>query len=181
MGVSTHVGVDAEAHRCHLTFIGGNLIDDLQLGDALNIEAEDAPVESQLNLPIAFTHTCKYYLVCREASLEHLFYFPPRHTVYTKACLVDDLEHLEVGISLYCVVDEIVVVFLCFCVDGVKCLTQYVCVVIVERCADARKPFYWKFNAHNLYSLNRWSLSDWSAFFLSSAEMRKEMLWLEPP
>ena len=72
--VCSHVGVDAEAYGGHFPLAGSNFVDDLQLGDALYIEAEDAFVKSELYFPIAFAHSGKNNLVGRESGLEYLFY-----------------------------------------------------------------------------------------------------------
>ena len=56
MGVGTDIGVDAQCHLGCLVHAGGNLLDDLQFGLALHVEAEDTFLQSQLNLPVAFAH-----------------------------------------------------------------------------------------------------------------------------
>ena len=68
MRVGTYVGIDAKAHIGHHALLRSQLVDHLQLGYALHVEAEDVVVEPKVNLPIALTHTRIDYFAGRETS-----------------------------------------------------------------------------------------------------------------
>ena len=57
MGMGTYIWVQAEGDACYLALLGCQFVDDLQLGDALHVEAEDIAVEAEVDFPVALSHT----------------------------------------------------------------------------------------------------------------------------
>ena len=70
MGMGTHIGVQTECHARHLTLGCCQLVDDLQLRDALNVEAEDIIVKSEIDLPVTLANACIDNLLTGETSLD---------------------------------------------------------------------------------------------------------------
>ena len=62
MGVGTHVGVQAEGHAGRLALLLCQLVDDFQLGNTLNVEAEDVVVKSEVDFPVALAYAGEDYL-----------------------------------------------------------------------------------------------------------------------
>ena len=133
MGVSTHIGIQSEGHTGHLSFLGRQLIDDLQFGDALHVETEDIMIQTDIDLPITFTHTCIDNPTGWEAGSDAGLDLPATDTVGTHTCLTDNIEYLRVGISLDSIVYTEPLVFPSLLVDGTQGFAEQIRVVIVER------------------------------------------------
>ena len=56
MRVCSYIGIQTEGHASRLALGCCQLVDDLQLGDALHVEAEDVGVEAEIDFPIALAH-----------------------------------------------------------------------------------------------------------------------------
>ena len=58
MSVSSHVGIDSEAHPGSLVKTCGNLLYHLQFGYTLHIEVLDTGIQSKFYLPVCLPDTC---------------------------------------------------------------------------------------------------------------------------
>ena len=56
VGMGSDIGVQSEGHACYLSFGSCQLVDDLQFGNALDVETEDVVVESEVDFPIALAN-----------------------------------------------------------------------------------------------------------------------------
>ena len=70
VGVGTHIGIQTESHASHLALLGCQLVDNLELGDALYVKTEDVVVQSKFDFPIALTYTSINDFLLREACLD---------------------------------------------------------------------------------------------------------------
>ena len=183
MGVGTNIGVDAESHVGHFATCGSQLVDDLELGHRLYVEAEDVAVQSEVNLPVSLAHACKNYLGGREAGTQGGLNLASAYTIGTQATLTDDGEHLGIGIGLNGIVhtEGIVVAPGLITNDG-QSLPQQFYIVIIKGRLQLAEAVQGKCSFHKSLSLlyhslaKSMSLSDCRAFFLSHSRMRKEML-----
>ncbi len=57
MGMCSHIRVQTEGDTCHLPFLGGKLVDDLQFGNTFHVEAENVVVKTEVDLPVALSDT----------------------------------------------------------------------------------------------------------------------------
>ena len=105
VGVGTYVGVQSEGHAGHLALGGSQLVDDLELGDALDVEAEDVAVEPDVDFPVGLADAGEDNLRAREASLDAGLNLAAADAVGTQACLTDDGEQAWVDVGLDGVVD----------------------------------------------------------------------------
>ena len=142
MRVSTHVGIDAQADARHLSLRGGQLVDDLQLGDALHVEAEDVGVEAEVDFPIALAHAGVDNLRGREPRAEGGTNLSAADAVGAEPRLAYDAEHLRVGVGLHGVVHVEPLMLPALVVDGGKRLAQQGRVVVVERSLALGELFY---------------------------------------
>ena len=152
--MGTYVWVNAEANLCNLVLLLGELIDNLQLWDALHIEAEDALLQSEIDFPIALAYTSIHNLASRETCVDGSLNFTSAHTVGAQASLADDVEHLRVGVRLHSIVNLESLVLACLLVDGLEGLAQNRSVVIVERSLYLLKLIYRKCTFHFAFYLN---------------------------
>ena len=83
MSMCAHIRIDAESNSCHLALGGGKLIDDIEFGKTLNIEAEDVLVKTEVNLPVALAYTGIYNAVSRESCLAGSLYLSAADTIGT--------------------------------------------------------------------------------------------------
>ena len=81
MCVCSYVRIDAKANLCCLVLSGSQLVDDFQFGNTLHVEAEDAFLQSEIDLPVALAHTGIYDLVGRKSCVDSSLYFSSAHAV----------------------------------------------------------------------------------------------------
>ena len=132
MGMSPHIGIQAEGYTGNLPLGSSQLVDNLQLGDALHVEAEDVVVQAKVNLPVALTNACIDDALAGETGLDAGFYLAAADTVDTQACLTDNLQHLGVRIGLDGIVHAKALMFAYLLSDGAKRLSKQFRIVIVE-------------------------------------------------
>ena len=130
--VGSHVGVQAEGHAGRLSLGSCQLVDDLQLRNALYVEAEDVVVESEVNLPITLAYAGEDDFRAGEACLHTGFYLAAAYAVGSQSSLTDNLQQLGVGIGLDGVVYHESLVSASLVVNGAQRLAQQFCIVIVE-------------------------------------------------
>ena len=118
MGVCAHIGIDAEADTCHAVHPCGNLVDDLEFGHAFHIEITYAGAQSQLNFPIAFSHSGIDDAVSGKAGIEAGLDFASTHAVGAQSGFLYETKHIGVDFFLY----------------GVNRILQQTGVVVVKRC-----------------------------------------------
>ena len=135
MRVSAYIGIDAEADTSHTIQPSGNLVDDLQFGNALHIKILDACLQAQLNLPIALSHTCKHNLAGRKTCIQTSLDLTSAHAVRTEASDHDMTQHLGIGTCLDGIVKMIAFVKIGLGLYGLECLVKQYGVVIVKGCA----------------------------------------------
>ena len=136
MCMRSYIWVDAETYVRHFPFPRSQTVDDLQLGDALHIEAEDVVVEPEIDFPVCLPHAGIDNAARREATVQTASYLASAHTVGPHSCLADYLQHLCVGIGLDGIVNGKVCVCPHFFMDRLQSLPKEVAVVIVERGID---------------------------------------------
>ena len=142
MCVRADIRIDTERYTSLLAVLLCKFVNHLKLGYRLYIEAGDIVLKSEFYLPIALAYSSIYYAVGRKASLKSCLYLAATHTICTKSVLAYDVQNLLVGIGLDCVMNMIVGMLATLFIDGLKCLTQKLCVVIVERRACILKFIY---------------------------------------
>ena len=142
MGVSSDVRIDTERYTGLLAVLLCKFVNHLKLGYRLYIEACDIVLKSEFYLPIALAYSSIYYAVGRKASLKCRLYFATTYTICTKSVLAYDAQDFLVGISLDSIMNMIVGMLATLFLYGLKCLTQKLCVVIVERRACILKFIY---------------------------------------
>ena len=128
--VGAHIGVDAQADGGGAAELRSQLVDDLQLGDALHVEAEDALLQSEAYFPVALAHAGVDDALGGESGFECGADFAAAHAVGTQSGLSDLLQYHGIGIGLHGVVHVHVVVKLV--ADDPKRLGQQLGVVVVE-------------------------------------------------
>ena len=132
VGVGVDVGVDAYGHMGRFASPAGQLVDDLELGHRLNIEAEDVVIEPQVDLPVGLAHARIHHLARVEASCKRGLDFAAAHQVDAQAIFHDFFQNHGVAVGLDGIV-HIVGVALDLAVDFVECLAEQAHVVVVER------------------------------------------------
>ena len=128
----THIGIQTEGHTSHLALGCCQFVDNLQLGNALHIEAEDVVVQTEINLPVALAYASVDDFRTGETCLDAGLYLATADTVNTQACLTDNSEHLGVGIGLDSIVHTKALMSAGLLVDCTKRLTKQFRIVIVE-------------------------------------------------
>ena len=142
MRVGTYIGVDAQADASHLIFRGRQLVDYLEFGNALDVEAEDVGIEAEVDFPVTLAHAGIDYLRCGEAGAEGSTYLTSADAVGSQPRMADDGQHLRVGVCLHGVVDVEPLVASALVVDGGERLAEQGRVVVVERCLALGELFY---------------------------------------
>ena len=142
MGMGSHVRIQTKGHTGYFAPCGRQFVDDLQLRDALHVEAEDIVVEAEVDLPVGLAHTCIDNLRRGESRLDGSLYLSTADTVGTQSCLTDDAEDTRVGVCLDGVVHHESLVFLCLGVDAAQCLAQQFRIVVVEGRLDLLQLLY---------------------------------------
>ena len=132
MGVGSHFGIDAQAHVGSPATLDGQLVDDLQLGQALHVEVLDAGLEPELYLPVSFAHAGEDYLPGREAGVECCLYLTAAHAVGSQPCLPYVAQHLGMGACLDGIVHVVALVALHLGVDGAERLVEQRRVIVIE-------------------------------------------------
>ena len=130
VGVGAYVGVDAEGYAGHLAVLLGQLVDDLELGYALHVEAEDVGLEGEFYLPVALADTGEGNLAGGETCAEADFDFPSADAVGSQPGFLDVAKDFGMGAGLDGVVDMIVGEQLL--ANGVEGLVEQRRVVVVE-------------------------------------------------
>ena len=101
MRMSTHIGVQTEGHTGHLALLDCEFVDHLEFGYALNVEAEDVVVKSEIDFPIALAHTSVDNLIRGDSGFYRSLNLTATYAVGSKTGLADDAKYTRVGISLY--------------------------------------------------------------------------------
>ena len=112
MGVSTHVGIDAEADAGSFAHAACEFVDDFEFGYALDVEAIDVVVEGGTDFPVALADACEDDLGGGESCLDGCFYLAAADAVDAQSCPVDKSQEHGVGIGLDGVMHFVVRVFL---------------------------------------------------------------------
>ena len=118
MRVGSYVGVQPECHTGGLALFCCQLIDNLQFGDALHIEAEDVVVQSEIDFPVCLAYTGIDYLAAGEPCPQGCFYLASADAVCTQSCLTDDAQHFGIGIGLDSIVYAEALMLLGFVIDN---------------------------------------------------------------
>ena len=118
MRVGSHVGVQPECHAGGFAFLRSQLIDNLQFGYALHIEAEDVVIQSEIDFPVSLTYTGIDNLVAGEPCPQGCFYLASTDAVSTQSCLTDDAQHFGIGICLDGIVYAEALMLLGFVIDN---------------------------------------------------------------
>ena len=182
MSMGTDVGVETECHTGRLAPLGCQFVDNLQFGNAFDIEAEYVVVETEIDFPVALADTGINNLCCRKTGAQRGFYLTTADTVGAKSCLADSAQYLRVGIGLDGIVNHKALMLSGFGIDSLQRLSQQFRIVIVERCLQLLEFIDRKYSfCHCVvlllcYLLNNVLLKLWRARFLSSSRMRNEML-----
>ena len=129
-----YIRIDTESYTGNLVLGGGQFIDDLQLGNRFNIEAEDIVVQSQVNLPVCLSDSGIYNLAGRNTCLDGRLDFAAAHTIGAQSAFTDDAQNFRVGIGLHCIVYAELVVLATLFLDCLQGLSEQVRIVIIKRC-----------------------------------------------
>ena len=124
MSMCTYIWIDAEANICGFVFGCSQFVKYQQFWNALHIEAEDVVVESEIDFPIALTHTRKYNFISWKTYFKHSLYFATTHAVYSQSCIQYQFEYFGIDICLHSIVYVIIIVLIYFSTDSIKCLFQ---------------------------------------------------------
>ena len=142
MGMGTDVGIQTEGHTGYFALRGCQFVDDLQLRDALHVEAENLVVEAEVDLPVGLSHTCIDDLRRGKSRLDGSLDLSAADAVGTQSCLTDDAEDTRVGVCLDGVVHHESLVFLCLGVNAAQRFAQQFRIVVVEGCLDLLQLLY---------------------------------------
>ena len=153
MRVSAHVGVDAESHVGCLPFGCRQLVDNLKLGKALHIEAENVVVETEVYLPVALAHSGIDDARGIEPCLHGSLYLSSADAIHSETCLAYDAQQGRVGVCLHGIVDHEVLVASCLFVDGAQRGAQQISVVVVEWSPYVLELLYRKITFHVFVSV----------------------------
>ena len=132
MSMSANIRVQTEGYTCRLTFLCSQIVDDFQLRDTLNVEAEDIVIQSKVNLPVALTYAGKDNLRCRKACLHGSINLSATHTVGTKSGLTDQAKQTRISVGFDSIVYDKALMLTGFFVDCAQSLAQQFSIVIVE-------------------------------------------------
>ena len=141
MGMRSHIRIYAETYSCHLILGSCKLVDDTKFFERLYIETENARIETKVYLPICLTYTSINYLASIETSLKSLLYLSTTHGIHAQSCLLDYLQYLNIGISLYSVVKVIAIVLGHFSLNSCYRIIEHTFVIIIERCLKRFETF----------------------------------------
>ena len=114
MSMSANIRVDAEGYIGGLARSNSQLLYNLQFGNRLHVEAGDAFLQSEVNLPVALAYAGIHHLVSRKACFDSRLYFAATHAVGTKAILAYYTQYLRVGICFYSIMNVKIVMLITF-------------------------------------------------------------------
>ena len=81
--VRPDIRIQTEGHTCHFPFGCCQLIDNLQFGNALDVEAENVVVETNIDFPVALADTSVDDFLAVETCTHAGLYFSAADTVNT--------------------------------------------------------------------------------------------------
>ena len=81
MSMSPHIRIQTESYTSHLVLGSSQLVDYLQLGDALHVETENVVVKTEINFPVALANTGIDNLLFRKTCLDTSLYLATTDTV----------------------------------------------------------------------------------------------------
>ena len=102
------VGIDAQGHRRAPVEVGGDGVDHLQFGLALDVEGKNALAQGVLDLGPGFAHAGERAAFRLAAGLQHAEQLARRDDVEARALAGDQVEDGEVAVGLDRVADEVV-------------------------------------------------------------------------
>ena len=123
MGVRIDFRIDAESDGGDFAFLPGQLVDDSQLGERLDVEAEDVVIQTEVDFPIRLANTCKNYLAGRETGIQRCLNLTAAYAVGSEAVAGDKLQHAGIGVGLDSVMD-IIAIFASFVLDDIQCILE---------------------------------------------------------
>ncbi len=132
MSMGTHVRIDAEADIGHFAHSPGNLCNDFQLWNALDIKVLYPNLESKFYLPICLANTSENNLICRKAILQTRLYFTATHTIGSYTCPLYLLKNLRSCTCLDSIMQMPAITPFRFVLYSRQCLSKQSCVIIVE-------------------------------------------------
>ena len=99
MCMCADIGIDTESNISNLILSGSQFIDYFQFGDRLDIETEDAILQSEIDFPICFADSCENNFIGRESGTDSGTDFSAAHTIGSHSALTDNGKYFRVGIG----------------------------------------------------------------------------------
>ena len=104
MGVGTHVGDHAQTDVGHFARLSGKVVDDLQLGQTLHVEAKDAFFQTKIDFPVFLAHSRVDNALGGESCVECGLDLASAHAVGPHSVAGDEPQHFGIGIGLHRIV-----------------------------------------------------------------------------
>src|ERR1035437_2088507 len=133
VSMCTDIWIDTQSHFCHFSFCRCQFIDDFQFWDRFNIEAKYVIIQTQVNFPVGFSNSGKYYIRCWNSGINGSLNFPSAYTICAETGIFYYVQDTMIYIGFHGIMDMKISYF-SLSIYFFQCLAKYIQIVIIKWC-----------------------------------------------